>query len=153
MFSPPMHTLMKNNEHPKTYNVATLALGSRPKQRLAKVRAKREARECGRVWEWTLTLPSELPFWELESRWTLESSKNDCKGQKAIWMWALWRGTKYTIRGKVVASPKSGPWWVLWVRVCPWLVLAPKVLQQCTNQLIAWFCAGSCEWIVACHSS
>jgi len=25
-------------------------------------------------------------------------------------MWALWRGAKYTIRGKVVASPKSGPW-------------------------------------------
>jgi hypothetical protein len=31
-------------------------------------------------------------------------------GQKAIWMWALWRGAEYTIRGKVVASPKSGPW-------------------------------------------
>jgi len=30
--------------------------------------------------------------------------------QNAIWMWALWRGTKYTIRGKVMASPKSGPW-------------------------------------------
>jgi hypothetical protein len=27
-------------------------------------------------------------------------------GQNAIWMWALWRGTKYTIRGKVVASPQ-----------------------------------------------
>jgi len=30
--------------------------------------------------------------------------------QNSIWMWASWRGTKYTIRGKVVASPKSGPW-------------------------------------------
>ncbi len=37
--------------------------------------------------------------------------------QKAIWMWPLWRTTKYTIRGKVVASPKSKPWWVLCVRV------------------------------------
>jgi hypothetical protein len=37
--------------------------------------------------------------------------------QNAIWMWALWRGIEYIIRGKVVASPKSGPWWVLWVRV------------------------------------
>jgi hypothetical protein len=37
--------------------------------------------------------------------------------QKAIWMWASWRDTKYTIRGKVVVSPKSGLWWVLWVRV------------------------------------
>jgi hypothetical protein len=43
------------------------------------------------------------------------------------------------IRGKVVASPKSGPWWVLWVWVCPWLVLAPKVLQLCANQLVVWF--------------
>jgi hypothetical protein len=25
----------------------------------------------------------------------------------AIWMWPLWRGTKYTIRGKVVAFPPS----------------------------------------------
>jgi hypothetical protein len=27
------------------------------------------------------------------------------------------RAAEYTIRGKVVASPKSGPWWVLCVRV------------------------------------
>jgi hypothetical protein len=52
---------------------------------------------------------------------------------KCHWMWALWRGTKYTIRGKVVASPKSGPWWVLWIRIWLWLVL---VLQQCINQLV-----------------
>ncbi len=32
-------------------------------------------------------------------------------------LWACEEGTKYTIRGKVVASPKSRPWWVLWVRV------------------------------------
>jgi len=31
-------------------------------------------------------------------------------GQKAIWMWAPWRGAEYNIRGKVVASPKSKPW-------------------------------------------
>jgi hypothetical protein len=43
-------------------------------------------------------------------------------GQYAIWMWAwdnmpFGRGTKYTIRGKVVASPKSGLWWALWIWV------------------------------------
>jgi hypothetical protein len=59
--------------------------------------------------------------------------------QNVIWMRASWRGTEYTIRGKEVASPKSEPWWVLWVRVCPWLVLAPKVLKLCINQLIDWF--------------
>jgi len=30
--------------------------------------------------------------------------------KKAIWMWASWRGIEYTIKGKVVASPKFGPW-------------------------------------------
>jgi hypothetical protein len=54
-------------------------------------------------------------------------------GQNAIWMWASWRGTNYNIKGKVVASPKSRPWWVLWVWICPWLVLAPKVLKLCIN--------------------
>jgi hypothetical protein len=37
---------------------------------------------------------------------------------------------EYTIWGKVVASFKFGPWWVMWVQSCPWLVLAPKVLQN-----------------------
>jgi hypothetical protein len=33
-----------------------------------------------------------------------------------------WLIIKNTIRGKVVASPKSGMWWVLWVGVCTWFV-------------------------------
>jgi hypothetical protein len=65
--------------------------------------------------------------------WKFQDSHLGISRQNAIWMWASWRGIKYTIRGKVVGSPKSGSWWVLWVRVCPWLVLAPKVLQLCTN--------------------
>ncbi len=60
-------------------------------------------------------------------------------GNHAIWMWASWRGTKYTIKGKVVTSPKSGPWWVLWIRICPWFVLTPKMLKLYTNQLVVWF--------------
>jgi hypothetical protein len=52
---------------------------------------------------------------------------------------ALWLSTKNIIRGKVVASPKSEPWWVLWVCVCLCFVHALKVLQLCTNQLIIWF--------------
>jgi hypothetical protein len=62
-------------------SVVTLALGSRPRQGFVRGRAKRETQECGRVWEWTLTLPSELPCWELESRWTPEFSKSNYKGQ------------------------------------------------------------------------
>jgi len=41
----------------------------------------------------------------------------ESRDKKTIWMWALWRGAKYTIRGKVVVSPNSRPWWVLCVRV------------------------------------
>jgi hypothetical protein len=73
-------------------------------------------------------------------------------GQKAIWMRASRRGAEYTIRGKVLASPKSGPWWVVWVQGRSWFVLTPKVLQQCTNQFV-WFCTSLCEWISVCHSS
>jgi hypothetical protein len=73
-------------------NVATLALGSWPKQGLAKVRAKNEAWESHfmflGVWEsvkeWTSTLPNELPLWELKSRWTPESLKSDCMGQNPL---------------------------------------------------------------------
>jgi hypothetical protein len=42
-------------------------------------------------------------------------------------------------KGEGGGFPKSKPWWVLWVQICPWLVLAPKVLKLCTNQLVVWF--------------
>jgi len=51
----------------------------------------------------------------------------------------LW-GTKYIIRGKVMASPKSRPWVSLVSPSCPWLLLAPKVLQLCTNHLVLVLC-------------
>jgi hypothetical protein len=50
--------------------VATLALGSRPRQGFARGRAKKETRECGFT-----------PNWELESQWTPETLESDCKGQ------------------------------------------------------------------------
>ncbi len=71
--------------------------------------------------------------------WEFWDSPLGVLGQNAIWMLVPWPATKYTIRGKVVASPKFGSRWVLWVRICPWLVLTPKVLQPCINQLIVWF--------------
>ncbi len=90
--------------------------------------------------------------WESQL-WQFWDSHLRVSRQNVIWMWASWRGIEYTIRGKVMASPKSGPWWVLWIRICPWFLLAPKVLQLCTNQLVVWFCVGLCEWLSACHSS
>jgi hypothetical protein len=85
--------------------------------------------------------------------WQFWDSQVGVPGQNAIWMWASWRGTKYNRRGKVVASPKSGSWWVLWVWICSWFVLTPKVFQLCTKKLVVWFCARPCEWLSACHSS
>jgi len=38
----------------------------------------------GNVREWAHTLPNGLPFWELESQWILESSKNNLKGQNSL---------------------------------------------------------------------
>jgi hypothetical protein len=46
---------------------------------------------------------------------------------------------KVYYKGKVVISPKSGLWWVLWIRVCMWFVHAPKVFKLCINQLVVWF--------------
>ncbi len=59
-------------------------MGSQPRQGFARMWAKRGAWECGRVWKWTLTLPIELPFWELESRWTPKTLESDCKGQNPL---------------------------------------------------------------------
>jgi hypothetical protein len=46
------------------------------------------SRECEKVLEsvreWTLTLPRQLPLWEMESRWTLETSESNYKGQTSI---------------------------------------------------------------------
>jgi len=36
------------------------------------------------VREWTLTLPRQLPLWEMESRSTPETSESNCRGQTSI---------------------------------------------------------------------
>ncbi len=46
---------------------------------------------------------------------------------------------EYTIRGKVVASPQVWAVVSLVNPSCPWLVLAPKMLQLCTNHLVFGF--------------
>jgi hypothetical protein len=46
---------------------------------------KRSGQERDRgMWEWTLTLSSELPCWKLESRWTPKFSESNCKGQNPL---------------------------------------------------------------------
>jgi hypothetical protein len=70
--------------------------------------------------------------------WEFWNSHLGVLGQNDIWMMVPWPSTKYTIRGKVVAFPKSGPWWVLWIHVCLWFVRAPKAFKLHTNQLVVW---------------
>jgi hypothetical protein len=117
---------------PPTYHVATLALGSRPRQRElqgcgpkgssrvnqeeARELSQKEARESRQrhcksagqeearelrqeeareshhilpgvlesVRERTLTLPRQLPLWEMESRWTPKTLESDCRGQTSM---------------------------------------------------------------------
>jgi hypothetical protein len=46
-------------------------------------------------------------LWEFQS-WEFRDSHLGASGKNAIWMWASWNGTKYIIKGKVVASPSLG---------------------------------------------
>jgi hypothetical protein len=58
---------------------------------------------------------SRLPTWESRDKMTF-----GCKAHNQ---------TQIILMKKVVASPKFGLWWILWVCVCAWFVRSPKVLQ------------------------
>jgi hypothetical protein len=67
-------------------------------------------------------------------------------GQNDIWVQGSWPGTNNIIRGKLVASPKSELWWVLWVRVCPWFVVHQKCSNYALNNLLFDLCRSM--WII-----
>jgi hypothetical protein len=69
-----------------------------------------------------------------------QSHKSPNFGQNDIWVLVLWPCTKYTIRGKVVASPKFELWWVLWVHICSWFVCAPKCYKYALTNLLFGLC-------------
>jgi hypothetical protein len=82
--------------------------------------------------------------------WEFQDSHLGVPGQNAIWMWSPWRSAKNTIKGR--------RWWLPQVRAvvslmnpnCPWLILAPKVIQLCTNHLVLVLCRSM--WVVeACQ--
>jgi hypothetical protein len=75
-----------------------------------------------------------------------ETPKLGVLRQNDILVLVPWPGTNYTIRRKVVVSPKSRPWWILWVRVCPWLIRAPK----CSNYSLTNLLFGLCRpvWVI-----
>jgi hypothetical protein len=61
-------------------------------------------------------------------------------GQKAIWMWSSWRGAEYTTRGEGGGFPQVRAVGSLVCSNCSWFVLAPKVLQLCTNHFVLVLC-------------
>jgi hypothetical protein len=65
--------------------------------------------------------------WEFQFKEFLDSNLG-VPGQNDICVLTMWPNIENTIRGKVVVSPKFGPWWILWVRVCKWLICAPNML-------------------------
>ncbi len=86
IYSPSFHHLL---------SVTTLTLGSWPKQGGYKVAGQEgglvvashalgSANSAQSVREWTLTLPSELPLWELKSKWISKSLERNCK-DKTHW--------------------------------------------------------------------
>jgi hypothetical protein len=86
-------------------------------------------------------------LWESQF-WEFQDSHLGVPGQNDIWVLVPWLGTKYIRRGKVVASPKSGPWWVLWVHVCPWFVHAPKCSNSTLTNLLFDFYRSM--WVLNC---
>jgi len=65
-----------------------LNLGFMTKARACKVAGQEGSpRVKESVREWTLTLPKELSLWELESQWTPECWKSNCKGQNLMAQW------------------------------------------------------------------
>ncbi len=67
-------------------------------------------------------------------------------GQNDIWVLILWPCIEYIIKGKVLVSLKSGPWWVLWVCVCLWFVRATKYFNYALINLL--FSLRMSIWII-----
>jgi len=72
--------------------------------------------------------------------WEFQDSHLGILRQNDIWVLVPWPSIEYTIRGKVVASPKFGLWWVLWIYVCSWLVHAPKCCNYALTNLLFGLC-------------
>jgi hypothetical protein len=66
--------------------------------------------------------------------------------QNDIWVLALWPSIENTIRGKVMASPKSRPWWVLWVHVYMWFAHALKMFSYVLTNLLFSLCMSM--WVI-----
>jgi hypothetical protein len=121
-----------------TIFVTTLALGSQPRQGHGKVRTK------------SVT-------WESHSH---SQSVRKCEGMNThIFKWTPTLGIRILMKSRIFKERferskliRFGLWWILWIRVCPWFVCAPKMLQLCINQLVSFVQVHMNNW-PTCHSS
>ncbi len=72
--------------------------------------------------------------------WEFRDSHLGVPGQNDIWVLVPLLSIEYTTGGKVVAPPKFGSWWVLWVCGCLWLVHAPKCFNYALTNLLFSLC-------------
>jgi hypothetical protein len=89
------------------------------------------------VKEWTFTLLRELSLWELESRGTLESLKNKCKGQNPMdWGFAI----------AMCGFSNSG--WANWGAIsCNWKLVLANIFHSKIYMLrMGWFGCSLIHW-------
>jgi hypothetical protein len=84
----------------------------------------------------------ELPKSQESKPGQFRDSSLRVPGIKAIWMRVRRSNVENTIWGKVVASLKSGPWWVKWVHVARGLSQHQECFRGWTNPLVVGFDAG-----------
>jgi len=120
----------KGRESNSLFDSRPLKVGNRPDPSVCRESATHRWKALKEIYKFALDL---IPLGRLsEKLWTckvLGVQTGIVSGQITIRMYMPWSDAENTIWGKVVVSPKSRPWWVLWVQNCPWLILAPKVFQ------------------------
>jgi hypothetical protein len=67
--------------------------------------------------------------------WELKLSLGSFKTKWHLGVGPIARHREY-YNGKVMASPKFGLWWILWIHVCPWFVRAPKCANYALSNLL-----------------
>jgi len=73
---------------------------------------------------------------------------NHFKTPRTKWHLGVGPMARYKVyyKASVVASPKFGPWWILWIRVYTWLVHAPKCSTYALTNLL--FCLCKFRWVI-----
>jgi hypothetical protein len=85
--------------------------------------------------------------------WEFQNSQLGNPGTKWHLDVALMANHREYYKGEGGGFPKSGPWWILWIHVCPRFVRVSKMFQPCINQLVVWDVKVYVNNWPTCHSS